>query len=142
MTLMKQYWNTDENNLILLKYWSTESDYPGAGMTILDKKTMSTCRLLVIYPTTPEQIRQTNRKIATIESTFGSVYLLEQNKPADQRERQIVYNYFANKYPWIGGSNDLNVVVSAKSLKSLQINNASYSLFLGLPINLFILRFD
>jgi hypothetical protein len=81
-----------------------------------------------------------------VDTSLGSAYLVEENIPKSSTEKQIIYNYYAGKYKWVGPIR-YDIMVEADIPKSilkdshLRIGHAMHILFLGLPLNILNIEF-
>jgi hypothetical protein len=141
---MAERWHVPKERVAILAKWNVYM--AGEEVTcfnILDKKLMSGARMCKLPKSSHQAISYANSHAINVYTIAESqLYLFDEYIPKTQTDRQIVRNYYSNKYPWLG-SLVYNVIVQATTKKGwLAIGNAFHPLIFGFPLNYFTVNLD
>ena len=143
-TLLAKRWNTDFSQISVLSVWETGN---GTFINLLQKESMSGARLFLPVGNSMNPIPQhpyyreiAENSVGFLSASFGTLYITEEYITQTSKERIIIRNYYAGKYPWFK-SPSYKVIVRVNPKHGwFNIGSKYYSLFMGIPLDPFPLQ--
>jgi len=140
-SFLAKRWNTDLDKISILSVWENGQ---GTIINLLDTQSLSGAIMFLPIGSPSFKTQQhplykeiEAKAMGSVYTKKGMLYLTDEYIPLSPKEKLIVSNYYAGKYPWLGSPTYRVIIKANPKYGWFQVGSTNYPVYFGLPIDLF-----